>query len=64
MISVDVISDFLDINNISNYLVEVGGEIKVKGNNLKKDTQWRVVLDKPRFDGLQQELYKLSLIHI
>ena len=62
--SVDVISDFLDINNISNYLVEVGGEIKVKGNNLKKDTQWRVGLDKPRFDGLQQELYKsFSLIN-
>jgi thiamine biosynthesis lipoprotein len=61
--SVDIISDFLDKNNVSNYLVEVGGEIKVKGKNLKKNIDWKVGLDKPRFDGLQMELYNsFSLI--
>ena len=47
--SVDVIADFLEKQGITNYLVEIGGEIKTKGIN-KKDKQWRIGIDKP-FDN-------------
>ena len=57
--SVDVISRFLSINNITNYLVEVGGEIRSSGMNLDGNKNWRVGLDTPRFDGLQRDLYKI-----
>jgi thiamine biosynthesis lipoprotein len=57
--SVDVISRFLSINNITDYLVEVGGEIRSSGINLDGNKNWRVGLDTPRFDGLQKDLYKV-----
>ena len=57
--SVDLISNFLIINNITNYIVEVGGEIRSSGINLDGNQNWRVGLDTPRFDGLQKELYKI-----
>ena len=56
--SVDVISEFLSFNNVTNFLVEVGGEIKSSGMNLESNRSWRVGLDTPRFDGLQQDIYK------
>lgn len=54
---VDVISEFLEHKTIDNYLVEIGGEIRVKGENIKKKSPWKVGLDEPRFDG-QQSVYK------
>lgn len=54
---VDVIGEFLESNNISNYLVEIGGEIRVRGQNIEKDLPWKVGLDEPRFDG-QQSVFK------
>ena len=57
--SVDVISHFLSNNNIANYLVEVGGEIRSSGMNIDGNKDWRVGLDTPRFDGLQKDLYKI-----
>ncbi|WP_426431232.1 FAD:protein FMN transferase [Winogradskyella sp. HB-48] len=54
---VDVIGEFLESNNISNYLVEIGGEIRVRGKNIEKDLPWKVGLDEPRFDG-QQSVFK------
>ena len=45
-------------NNITNFLVEVGGEIRSSGLNLADDRNWRVGLDTPTFDGLQNEIYK------
>lgn len=43
--SVDVIADFLSRKGIENYMVEIGGELKVKG--LKYGRKWRVGIDKP-----------------
>ena len=56
--SVDMISEFLTFYNITNFLVEVGGEIRSSGLNLADDRNWRVGLDTPTFDGLQNEIYK------
>lgn len=44
--SVDVLSNFLELKGVENYMVEVGGEIRVKGNNMN-DTLWRIGIDKP-----------------
>lgn len=50
---VDVVALFLESYNIENYLVNIGGEIRVKGINMDKNKPWTVGLDQPRFDGLQ-----------
>ncbi|MFD2917366.1 FAD:protein FMN transferase [Psychroserpens luteus] len=54
---VDVIGEFLETKNIENYLVEIGGEIRVRGENKDKNSSWKVGLDEPRFDG-EQSVYK------
>tara|TARA_B110000259_G_scaffold34127_1_gene37937 strand:+ start:640 stop:1605 length:966 start_codon:yes stop_codon:yes gene_type:complete len=56
--SVDVISEFLTNSKVTNFLVEVGGEIRSSGMNLGSNRSWKVGLDTPRFDGVQKEIYK------
>ncbi len=58
---VDVISEFLESKNINNYLVEIGGEIRVSGENKEKHKPWRVGLDEPRFDGGQSVFKAVNL---
>lgn len=44
--SVDLIGKFLEQNNISNYLIDIGGEVKAKGS--KPDgSKWKVGIEKP-----------------
>ncbi len=58
---VDVIGEFLESKKITNYLVEIGGEIRVKGINFEKQSPWKVGLDEPRFDGEQSVFKALEL---
>ena len=44
-LSVDVISEFIETKGINDYLVEIGGELKAKGQ--KYDRDWIVGIDKP-----------------
>ena len=44
--SVDLVSDFLKINGVENFLVEIGGEISAKGFN-SKNKPWRIGIEKP-----------------
>jgi len=48
--AVDVIGRFLEEQGVKNYLVEIGGEIRARGNNAKNQV-WRVAIEKPNFDG-------------
>ena len=59
--AVDVISEFLEIKNIDNYLVEIGGEIRAKGISIDKQSPWRVGVENPNFDGTQSILKAISL---
>jgi len=43
---VDVIADFLESKGVANYMVEIGGEIRVKGHS-NKNRSWRVGIDRP-----------------
>lgn len=44
--SVDVAAEFLESKGISNYMVEIGGEIRVGGVN-KQSNKWRLGIDQP-----------------
>ena len=48
---IDVIAEFLLAKDISNFLVEIGGEIRVSGNNLKKEAHWKIGIQNPDFNG-------------
>ena len=43
---VDVVADFLEEHGVTNYMVEIGGEIRAKGQS-DKGRIWRVGIDKP-----------------
>ncbi|PNW29343.1 FAD:protein FMN transferase [Formosa algae] len=58
---VDVIGRFLESQNIENYLVEIGGEIRTKGINKEKDSPWKVGVEMPHFDGTQSLLRAIEL---
>ena len=44
---VDVVASYLDSLNITNYLVEIGGELRGKGLSQRGD-HWRVAVEKPQ----------------
>jgi thiamine biosynthesis lipoprotein len=48
--SVDVISGYFDGRGIKNYLVEIGGEVRVRGD--KNGRFWRIGIDKPADDNM------------
>ena len=47
--AVDVLADMLEVYRATDYLVEIGGEIRVKGNN-PDGNPWRLAIDSPN-DG-------------
>jgi thiamine biosynthesis lipoprotein len=47
--STDIICDFLKNKGIKNYMVEIGGEVRVQGKNASGN-YWRIGIDKP-IDG-------------
>lgn len=53
----DVIARFLEHKGIQNYMIEIGGEVVVKGSN-PKNTSWHIGISKPVDDSLSinQEL--------
>ncbi len=55
--SVDVVAHLLDKKGIKNYMVDIGGEVVVKGEN-PKQAEWRIGINKPVDDSLSvnQEL--------
>ncbi len=45
-LGVDLAADCLESKNVKNYMVEIGGEIRVKGHNAKGQV-WRIGIDRP-----------------
>ncbi|MGK0254166.1 MAG: thiamine biosynthesis lipoprotein [Mariniflexile sp.] len=58
---VDVIGEFLESKNVENYLVEIGGEIRVRGKNVEKQAPWKVGVEMPHFDGEQSILNAIEV---
>ncbi|MBZ9728427.1 FAD:protein FMN transferase [Salegentibacter sp. JZCK2] len=46
--TVDVIAEYLDSKNVENYLIELGGELVAKGQNIEKEADWMVAIDNPQ----------------
>ncbi|KQA24008.1 thiamine biosynthesis lipoprotein [Vibrio metoecus] len=46
---VDVIADYIQSQGIENYMVEIGGEIRLKGLN-REGVAWRIAIEKPSVD--------------
>ena len=59
--AVDVIGEFLESKNSTNYLVEIGGEIRAKGENVEKKSPWKVGVEAPNFNQEQSVLKAISL---
>ena len=58
--TVDVVSEFLETNGVNNYLVELGGEIRSKGESPRGD-KWIVGVDKPFDNALSGETLQVKL---
>jgi len=52
--TVDVVAEFLEERGVKNYMVEIGGELRVKGVN-PRGQAWRIGVDKPKDDPLLSE---------
>ena len=53
--AVDVIADLLESNGISNYLVEIGGEVRCRGEN-EEEKPWSLGVEDPTVSAGQQRL--------
>lgn len=53
--SVDLMCEILEDKGIENYYVELGGELKVKGEN-KFDQLWVIGIDQPEGENLERKL--------
>lgn len=53
--SVDVLADYLEVKNIDNFLIELGGEMLSKGKKPNGDL-WKVGIDKPVENATEREL--------
>lgn len=60
---VDQVARLLDKKGIENYMVDIGGELAIKGKNAKMDT-WKIGINKPIEDSLSrnQELQTILAI--
>ncbi len=58
--TVDVVAEFFDSLGITDYMIEIGGEIRLKGTN-RNDDEWRIGIDKPVDDpmALSRELQEI-----
>lgn len=61
--TVDKIAMLLESKNVKNYMVEVGGELRVKGNN-PDGGAWKVGIDKPleNTDEFNRELQNILML--
>ncbi len=61
--SVDVAARFLEQKGIENYMVEIGGEVRVKGIN-ENGTPWRIGIDEPSEEQSAMNRKIQRVIHI
>lgn len=59
--AIDILSDFLEEQNIKNYMVEIGGEMRCKGVNPRNEV-WRIGIERPE-TALKSDLFS-SIIEL
>lgn len=50
---VDIVGWYLESQNIDNYLINIGGELRARGINMSSEKPWIVGVENPNFDGTQ-----------
>ncbi|MDE9429968.1 FAD:protein FMN transferase [Xenorhabdus bovienii] len=55
---VDVVAEYLASQNIKNYMVDIGGEVRTLGNN-GKGAPWRIAIEKPSESGIEQRAQEI-----
>lgn len=58
-LAVDRVAELLDARGVGNYLVEVGGELRLRGHNLDSES-WAVGIELPRYD----ERRPYTIVHL
>lgn len=53
-LGVDLVADYLEGKGVSDYMVEIGGEVRVKGKS-EKQRPWRIGIDRPQDDVTAQQ---------
>ncbi|SHG60136.1 FAD:protein FMN transferase [Winogradskyella jejuensis] len=48
---IDVIAEFLEAEGVTDYLVDIGGDLRTKGINQESKKGWTVGIEDPNFDG-------------
>ena len=56
--ALDLVANFFDKQGLSNYIIEIGGEIRLKGINVQKHQNWRVGIEKPS-RNLDRSVYEI-----
>lgn len=54
---VDVVAEYLESVGINNYLVDIGGEVRTKGQNDRQQS-WRIAIEKPTA-GIEQKVQEV-----
>ena len=59
---VDVVAELIEANGINNYLVEIGGELRLKGVKHTGEL-WAIAIEKPKFDpsGAQRGVQEIII---
>lgn len=52
-LGVDLVAEYLERSGVKDYMVEIGGEVRVKGNS-PKGRPWRIGIDRPEDDPAAQ----------
>lgn len=55
--AIDVIGNYLESQEVENYLIELGGELRARGKNLENNSEWIVGIDDPMQEEGNRELY-------
>lgn len=58
--TVDYIAEYLEENGIQDYMIEVGGEVRTKGFNIKGNI-WTIGVDKPQIEIDREERFQFIL---
>ncbi len=58
---IDVIGRFFEAKNITNYMIDIGGEVRVRGKS-PSNQDWKIGIEKPNFDG-SESVQKIILLH-
>ncbi|MUU77932.1 FAD:protein FMN transferase [Winogradskyella endarachnes] len=58
---IDVIANFLESKGITDYLVDIGGDLRTAGVNIESKKGWTIGIDDPNFDGQQTYSKVLTL---